>query len=132
MSGRHETAGITLLELLVVLVLLALGAALAAPLVVTRGAPATPPLDAALHAARANAVRRAETLSLTISTTGHWRLDAATDTTAPLATGAAPGYSGPALTVVVSPLGTCGLHATAVAAGDRLPVDPLDCSLVRP
>lgn len=132
MTHGPRASGFTLIELLVVLLLLALGAALAAPAFVRSGAPAGGSLDATLHAARANAVRRAETLHLSVSATGHWRLDAPSDTAAPLATGVARGYSGPAVTLAFSPLGTCGLAAASIPARPALPVDPLTCSPAGP
>lgn len=132
MSTVRGAAGITLLELLLVITLLALGAALAAPVFLARGDTATTPLTEPLRAARGNAVRRAETLHLSVSTAGQWRLDAASDSTAPLTTGVASGYRGPAVTVIVSPLGTCGLDVTSAAAAPALSIDPLTCTIALP
>lgn len=127
MTARRAT-GATLLELLVVLVLLALAAALAAPAFITPGGAPGPLLGEPLHAARVNAIRRAETLYLTVSPTGQWRLDAPSDTAAPLATGVERRYAGPGVTVIVSSLGTCGLDAASRAAGRTLAIDPLTCA----
>jgi prepilin-type N-terminal cleavage/methylation domain-containing protein len=131
MTAARGAPGVTLLELLVVLTLLGLAAALAAPAFLTPGPPAGEQgaaLGAPLRAARDNAIRRAETLYLTVSATGRWRLDTPSDTAAPLATGAARDYAGPPITVVVSPLGTCGLDAASAAAGRSLAFDPLTCA----
>lgn len=128
MTLARGAPGVTLLELLVVLVLLGLAAALAAPAFITPGGAPGSALGEPLHAARVNAIRRAETLYLTVSPTGHWRLDAPSDTTAPLATGVEGGYAGPGVTVIVSSLGTCGLDAASQAAGRALAIDPLTCA----
>lgn len=56
--------GVTLLELLVVVVLLGLGAALVAPALRVSGRPQLDPLQEALQAARRDAVRRGETVQV--------------------------------------------------------------------
>ena len=118
--------GVTLLELLVVLALLGVGAAVVAPalrLPAARDAAADP-----VARTRALALRRAETLRLVVDRDGQWNVRPARDDAAPpLASGVlAPSRTDslPAR-LVVTPLGDC-LADVGVAA----PVawDPVRCA----
>lgn len=76
-AARPSRRGVTLLELLIVLVLLGMASALVAPMLGSTGArgnaadDTTAPLIAR---ARALAVRRAEPLTLTLASTGTWTI----------------------------------------------------------
>lgn len=110
----------TLLELLVVLLLLGLAAAVVAPVLRWPGGPGAtavdrhdlPSLAAAVDATRDLALRRAEALVISVAADGRWRVvpaDVSTVAdTAPLLAGRlTPTSAAQSLRVVVSPVGTC-------------------------
>ena len=118
--------GVTLLELLVVLLLLGLAAALVAPVLrlpTERGAAAgSDPLARAADAARDLALRRGESLVLAVAPDGRWSVAPAERTAAadgaPLLLGRLDGGApARALRVVVSALGTCVPDAPPGDAG---------------
>lgn len=122
----RRSSGFTLLEIVVVLVLLGVTAAVVAPAwVVPRDVP-TSQLELVLRETRVAAARRAETLYLSIASGGRWRLEGRTPGDV-LATGALDAYAGPPGTLVVSPLGTCGFDARSAGAVRHLVIDPLRC-----
>jgi len=128
-----RTSGYTLLEILVVLILMGLAAALVAPAVLTRRAAPQPSFAALVQDARAAAARRGELVYLGISSTGNWRLDGAASTElGPFATGRLSDYSGPAATIVISPIGSCGFDIRSSAAARAIPLDPLTCEVQTP
>ena len=99
--ARH---GVTLLELLVVLLLLGLAVALTLPrLSIPSRAAEGDPRARTVAMARALAVRRAEALRLEVDADGRWRLLARDSV---LQGGALPG-GGARLRLVLSPLGVC-------------------------
>jgi type II secretory pathway pseudopilin PulG len=128
----------TLLELLVVLILLGLAAALVAPVLRlpaagTGGAEESAPvaLGRAADAARALALRRGEAVVLAVAADGRWTVTpavAAADTV-PLLGGRAAVAVGAPLRVVVSPVGTCVPDATGA---DGAPVAVWDAARCRP
>lgn len=102
--GRLRAGGFTLLEIVVVLVLLGLAAALVTPAFQSGPAP-DEGLRSVLAATRETAVRRAQTLVLQVDDGGSWRIVAAGDSTA-LGTGHfTDGTKG--LRIRVNPLGAC-------------------------
>jgi len=108
---------VTLLELIVVLVLLGLVLAVAAPAFIVPATTSTSDLGSALVTARRAAVVRGEPVTLTVDDAGAWRVDGDASPTAPsIATGRLGSTVG-RLRVRVSPLGTCvpdplgGAHA---------------------
>ena len=82
-TGRHarirRSPGFTLLEIVVTLVLIGLGAALVAPMFRRDGLP-DDAFPAVVSAARELAVRRAQRLVLDVNERGQWRLSVAGDT----------------------------------------------------
>ena len=97
-------AGFTLLEIVVTLVLIGLGAALVAP-VFRRDQVPDDSLTAVLAGARELAVRRAQDLVLEIDAQGSWRLTAGDDTSS-IAAGVVAN-PGTARRLTVTPLGAC-------------------------
>ena len=74
-AARRARRGVTLLELLVVLLLLGLAVALTLPrIAVPRGPDAGDPLARTVAMGRALALRRAEALRLEVDADGRWRL----------------------------------------------------------
>ena len=99
--------GVTLLELIVVLALLGLLLAVAAPAFVIPSEKKESELAGVLATSRRAAILRAEPMTLVVSQNGDWRLDSpATANASPIATGTL-GRSVGGLRVQISPLGTC-------------------------
>lgn len=128
-SGNSQS-GFTLLELIVVLVILALAAAIVGPSLVSSRSDATTELPRLVGHARKAAVRRGEAVRLQIDRSGAWQIVA----------GASPGgeilMSGrltdaPAgrIALVFSPLGTCGPPAEAAPV---IAFNPLTCEMLSP
>lgn len=132
-SRCSPTPGFTLVEVVVVLVVLGLGAALVAPALL---APAREPtsITAVIGHVQDMAARRGETLRLEVTPAGSWQVFG----TAAIDEGALEGGElfdagrlG-AFTLRVAPLGSCGPTLDSNAAGPRLPVDPLTCRVIVP
>src|SRR5215207_6982995 len=102
--GRYRASGFTLLEILVTLIVLGLGAALVVP-VFRADAPPDDDLRAVLAGARETAVRRAQTLVLSVDQRGAWRIAAAHDSTTVARGQLRDGTSN--LQIRVNPLGAC-------------------------
>jgi prepilin-type N-terminal cleavage/methylation domain-containing protein len=125
--------GFTLLEVVVVLILLALAAGLAAPALGDREAPGESELAALLTGAREAAARRGETVALRISASGSWRMESGGAAAAePIQTGEIEPFAGLPFTLLVSPVGTCGLDAASGNAAPAIRLDPLSCTLLSP
>jgi prepilin-type N-terminal cleavage/methylation domain-containing protein len=121
--GRNRTSGFTLLEILVTLIVLGVAATLVAP-VFRADAPPDDDLRAVLTGARETAVRRAQTLVLTIDQRGAWKIAAPHDSTT-VANGQLGDGTGN-LQIRVTPLGAClNEGANAVIA-----MDAVGCSVV--
>src|SRR2546427_1867274 len=118
-------SGFTLIEILVVLILMGLAAALVAPALL-------PPhhdqsaLSALLGSAREVAARRGEVVYLHIDPTGQWRMEAGANPLAgTLATGSVPPFLTASVTLIVSPLGSCAFDVRSAAAAGAAGVPPL-------
>jgi prepilin-type N-terminal cleavage/methylation domain-containing protein len=121
--------GFTLIEMLVVMVLLAMAAALAAP-AIRSVLPARTGLTSLLPAARDAAASRGETIYLRISETGEWRMEGASSTQAgPFATGHIDPVPGLPLTLVVSPQGSCAFDLRSSKAAGAIHLDPVTCKI---
>lgn len=110
--------GFTLLEVIVTLVLLALGAALVAPALRNAAPAPDDALDLLIARARESAVRRAQTLVLSVEPTGAWRLTPDMDTVL-LAEGTLA-REGARVTVRLSPLGACVVRPVRAAPRDAI------------
>lgn len=121
------TNGYTVIEVIVVLVLMALAAALAAPAFVTpRDREAA--ITKVIGQARALAIRRAEAVELRIEPSGAWRVDGvASQQTGPVATGTISPAPAAALTLIFSPLGSCASDVATGSAAEPFHLDPLTC-----
>jgi prepilin-type N-terminal cleavage/methylation domain-containing protein len=120
----------TLLELLVVLVLMGVAAAIVVP--AFRSATRQPPprLGQLIPPARDAAARRGEVIYLHVAASGAWRMDgAASPTTTPLAAGRIDAFAGLPLTLVVSPTGTCAFDLRSAAAARVIRLDPFTCTI---
>jgi prepilin-type N-terminal cleavage/methylation domain-containing protein len=118
----RRRAGLTLVEMVVVLVVLGLAATLAAPTIVQRQPTADAALRRVIDQARAAALRRAESVVLTIEETGRWSVRVERDiNTPPLLTDSLTTPTHP-IRVHVTPLGTC--VAEGLVAFDALRCAP--------
>jgi prepilin-type N-terminal cleavage/methylation domain-containing protein len=119
--------GFTLIEMLLVVVLLAMAAALVVPAIRSM-LPARTGLGALVPAARKAAERRGETIYLRIRKSGDWRMEgeASTDT-GPLATGRVDPFPGLPLTLIVSPRGSCAFDPQSSRAARSIRLDSLPC-----
>jgi prepilin-type N-terminal cleavage/methylation domain-containing protein len=112
----------TLVEILVVLVLLGIAAAIVAPALIP---PARPEATIAtvLDATRRVAIRRAESVTVRVATTGAWQVTGDASPAAGTLLAGTLGSPIPASVIVhVSPLGICTVDGPAGA-----PVDALRC-----
>jgi prepilin-type N-terminal cleavage/methylation domain-containing protein len=121
--GRYRASGFTLLEILVTLIVLGLAASLVVP-VFRAETPPDDDLRAVLTGARETAVRRAQTLVLTVDDRGIWKIAAAHDSTT-VASGQFRDGTGD-LQIRVNPLGACLNEGGTVA----VIVDAVGCSIV--
>jgi len=134
MHARNWTgnAGLTLLEVLVVLIVMGIAVGLAMP-VFLRDATVDEEFGFLLRSVRTTAARRGEMLDLHIQESGQWRLYG----TGPLeegaiASGAMSDYSGPEATLIISPIGTCAYDVRSSAAERLVRIDPLGCEVAEP
>ena len=126
-------SGFTLVELLVVLVLMGLAAALVAPALFPERGAEQRDFAALVEAARDAAARRAEVVSLHLEQSGEWRLEgAASPEQGAIAAGRLAGFPGPPFTLVVSPIGTCAFDVRSGAAARSVALDPLTCEVRAP
>ncbi len=125
--ARPRRSGVTLLELLVVLCLIGLVAAVVAP-AIRAPAPARPALEQLMLAAREAAARRGEVVYLRIDASGRWRMEGAASPSPGVIAGGQIAPPGPApVTVILSPIGTCAVDVPTAAAGAAVGLDPLTC-----
>lgn len=131
MRPADRSGGYTLLEILVVLILMGLAAALVVPAVVPpkQGIDASD-LSRLVSDARETAIRRGESMYVSLGGDGSWRVDGASSgDQGPLASGRLGDYSGPNATLIISPTGSCGFDTRSGEAARAIDIDPLTCEL---
>ncbi len=128
-DGSGGSPGFTLLEIVVVLVILGLGAALVAPALLTSDEGERPTLAAVIGHVQDMAAQRGETLLLDVFPEGHWEvLGSASLADGTLASGELAGERpNRAFTLRVAPLGSCGLTLASDSMGPPPDLDPLTC-----
>jgi prepilin-type N-terminal cleavage/methylation domain-containing protein len=118
--------GFTMVEVIVVLVLLTIAAAVVAPSLLSSHS-ASSELTSLVRSAREAAVSRGETVHLRIDQSGAWQVVAGALTGDEiLISGRLTNVPAEPVKLVFSPLGTCGLPAETVPV---LAFDPLTCEL---
>ena len=128
---RHRF-GFTLIEILVVLILMGLVAVLVVPGLLTRHHDQSE-LNALLKSAREVAARRGEVVYVHIDPSGEWRIEAGADSLqTPLATGRVQPFVTTPVTLMVSPLGSCGFDVRSAAVVSAEALDPLTCEMRAP
>jgi type II secretory pathway pseudopilin PulG len=105
---------VTLLELVAVLFVLGMGAALVLPSFVLPAAPEAT-VDRLVEGARERAIARAQALTLAVGRDGRWTLATGTPDEAPVDTGHLAVAPAADVRVLVSPLGACVLVAPVAA-----------------
>jgi prepilin-type N-terminal cleavage/methylation domain-containing protein len=129
MRAHRDGRGYTLIELLVVLVILGLASAIVLP-ALFRARSRDRPLQAVIESARDAAAHRGEVIYLRIEPTGAWRMEGGGS---PLESDSASGHIAPlagvALTLLISPSGSCAFDVRSAAAARALIVDPLACTV---
>jgi prepilin-type N-terminal cleavage/methylation domain-containing protein len=126
---KPRPRGFTLLELVVVLVVLALAAALAAPALSRDTGHGESALGSLILGAREAAARRGETIHLTVSSSGSWAMQGAGSASdGPIRSGEVEPFPGAPLTLIVSPLGSCGFDAPSMQAASVIRLDFLSCT----
>jgi prepilin-type N-terminal cleavage/methylation domain-containing protein len=129
--ARPGSGGLTLLEMMIVLVLLGVVLALSVPALVSPRPGYDDPLQRVLDTARSAAVRRAEALTLTMDGDGRWVIGPA-DPSDPETIGSGRLERSPAsgLRVTISPLGACWIEGPVDVVAQRV-ADPVRCRLAR-
>ena len=126
----RASGGFTLLELVVVLIVLSLAATVAIPALTRAPDHRESGLAALLTTSREAAARRGETIRLSIARSGTWRMEGmASSREAPIQTGQVDSFPGLPLTLIVSPVGSCGFDARSAGSASVVPLDPLTCTL---
>ena len=129
---RAVRTGFTLVEMVVVLILMGLAAALVAPALIPPRREGSD-LAALLGSARDAAARRGEVVYLQIEPTGKWRMEGGAN---PLEGTLASGWIEPFLavpaTLVVSPTGSCAFDVRSAAAAQSVALDRLTCEIRAP
>ncbi|MCU0624787.1 MAG: prepilin-type N-terminal cleavage/methylation domain-containing protein [Gemmatimonadaceae bacterium] len=135
---RSRRPGVTLLELLVVLVLLSLAGALVVPALRSGVGPSADASPGPFDTARGLAARRGETMRVEVAADGRWAVRALRDTTVtPLAAGAAsddaaaPRPGDIAGAWIVSPLGLCVPVPGGAAPHASAAWNPVQCAPAR-
>jgi prepilin-type N-terminal cleavage/methylation domain-containing protein len=124
--------GYTLIEMLVVLVIMGLAAALVAPVLLR---PTTydrqRQLTAVVQAARITAANRGEVIYVRIEPTGQWHMEGGgLPIEGDVARGRMNRLSAAPLTLIVSPIGSCAFDVRSTAAAAAVvQLDPLTCQL---
>jgi prepilin-type N-terminal cleavage/methylation domain-containing protein len=132
MDSRGSLGGVTLIEMLVVLLLIGMAAALAAPALL-RPSPKDSGLRELVSTAREAAIRRGETVHLRIGTSGEWRIEgAASAEPEVLLVGRVDPFLEHPLTMLLSPTGSCALDAPSVLTGRDIQLDLLTCEVAAP
>jgi prepilin-type N-terminal cleavage/methylation domain-containing protein len=120
--------GFTLIEMLVVLAIMGLAAVMVVP-ALTRQFRAESSFQTVLASARDQAAARGEVIYLRIDPSGQWHTEGGGSTLegdvtrgriAPLATAA--------VTLIVSPTGSCAFDVRSAGAAHFIPLDPLSCT----
>jgi len=128
-KSSGSALGYTLIEMIVVLAIMSLAAAVVLP-ALARARTGITPVQTVIESARDAAAHRGETISLRIDPSGTWHMhgtgsaleaDSATGHITPLAS--AP------LTLLVAPSGSCAFDVRSAAAARGLSLDPLSCVL---
>jgi prepilin-type N-terminal cleavage/methylation domain-containing protein len=125
-SRKPGQSGYTLLEVIVVLVLLTIAAALVAPSLLPGRANPSSPVSQLVASARAASVRRGEMIHLRIDRAGNWEARTG-NASQPLMSGRLSDPPKGAVDLILSPLGTCASSVGSTPIETPTGLDPLTC-----
>jgi prepilin-type N-terminal cleavage/methylation domain-containing protein len=130
---HRRRAAYTLLELIVVLVLMGLAAAIVLPMLRARG-PSDSAMQAIVTSAREAAAKRGEIVYVRFEPTGEWHMEGGGSTLeGDFMGGRIRAIAQVPLTLIVSPTGSCAFDVRSAALGaGNIPLDPLTCQIDRP
>jgi prepilin-type N-terminal cleavage/methylation domain-containing protein len=129
MDRPEPRGGFTLIEMVVVLLVIGMAAAVAAPALL-RSRPAEAGFSALLDNARETAIRRGESVHLRIGTSGEWKIEgSASATPEVLVEGRVDPFLKHSLTLLVTPTGSCALDVPSAQTAGDLRLDPLTCQV---
>lgn len=137
-AGRAKVvggaSGLTLIEILVVIVVMVIAVGVVAPAFLTPEHDGDwSELARVVRIARTTAAKRGEMLHVRIGTSGGWQVEAtASLEDGTLGSGSLAHYEGPAATIIVSPVGTCAFDVRSTEAALAIPLDPMTCEIVAP
>lgn len=121
-------SGFTMVEVIVVLVLLTLAAAVVAPSLLSSHSEVSSELPRLMRSAREAAIRRGETVHLRIDQSGAWQVVAGpTPPGEILLAGQLSSLPGGPTHLVFSPLGTCGPAVESEPLAPLAAINPLTC-----
>lgn len=131
---RTVAPGFTLLEVVVVLVIVGLGATLVVPALSPSTEEGRAALPVVIRHVQDMALRRGETLLLDVSPGGHWDVfgSVSLEDGAVAAGEISEGRPAHAFTLRVAPLGSCGLTLDSDSVGPPPDLDPLTCRVRSP
>jgi hypothetical protein len=117
--------------LIVVMIVLSLAAGIALPALGRRTEPRGGELPSLILLSQEAAARRGETIHLEIAGSGAWTIQgSASRADGPIRAGQVDSFPGLPLTLIVSPLGSCGFDARSAKSPSEVRLDPLTCTLV--
>jgi prepilin-type N-terminal cleavage/methylation domain-containing protein len=127
----RRSSGYTLLELIVVVALMGLAAALVLPILRPRG-PSESAMQAIVTTARQAAAQRGEIIYVRFEPTGEWHMEGGGSTLeGDVMGGRIHAIAQVPLTLIVSPTGSCAFDVRSAAAGAArlVKLDPLTCQI---
>ena len=125
MSSSMRTRAFTLVEVVVVLAVIGVSLAVVAPSLILRRP--EPGISEVLTASRRAAIRRGESMELSIGANGKWTTAPSRNKREPLLSGDLPPKVAGQADILVSPLGVCTIQRGRIAA--NLSFDPLTCTV---
>lgn len=113
------------------MIVLSLVAALALPALSRNSERRRSELASLLLLSREAAARRGETIHLEIAASGAWTIEgSASRTDGPIRAGQVNSFAGLPLTLIVSPMGSCGFDARSARTASKVRLDPLTCTVL--
>jgi hypothetical protein len=111
------------------MILLSLAAAIALPPLGRRTEPRRGELASLILLSQEAAARRGEAIHLEIAGSGVWTIQgSASRADGPIRAGRVDSFPGLPLTLLVSPVGSCGFDARSAQAAAEVRLDPLTCT----